>query len=1089
MTSRTTTTVLITDMEGSTALGEGRGDEFAMDVIRDHEKIVRTVVAAHRGREIKSMGDGFMLAFDEPVEGIACALDILEALDRHNADHPDQPIRVRMGMNAGTVIEEAGDLYGTTVNATSRIAAKARSGQLLVSEAIRASSGDAGDWTFVDRGLFWLKGLRERWTLYEATRGPERALPPSAEGRTPFIDRDEERASLRLYVDAALDGRGGLVLLAGEAGAGKTRLAEEVGAEAAGRGMRLLVGRCYEATQAHPFGPFVDVLESVERAVAPEQFRAMLGEAAAEISRIVPHIRQRYRDVPSPVDLPDPEQTRRYLFTSMRDVFAGMSRERALFLVLDDLHWADDQSLLLLEQLAADVLTLPILVVGTYIHAELGASHQLQATVERLHRRRIVERLHVGPLAREDLGELLAALAGKPLPADLVALLYDETEGNVFFAEEVFRHLLEQGRLFDAHGAWRQDVDAIDLGVPETIRLTISRRLGALTEATREALTTASVLGRAFGFDLLEALTDAEEEDLIDALDEAERARVIASTSEGGHVQFRFSHELIRQTLVSGVSLTRRQLLHRRIADAMQLVHAASLADHAGAIAHHLEEAGRRADPADTRRFLVMAGEHALETLAFEEAQRHLDRALALAPPDDPRRAFVLEKLGGAQRGLGQRDDAVVTWNEALDAIEEGDDPESVGRMCLDIAVQASWWRGAAVTDFVDRGLRALGSRSTATTAGLLAVRGIVASQSGSYDRATELLAECLVIAREHDDERVLGLVLYYLTVHNFNYGEFLEALQYGAESIDHLRRTSDLWTLANALGYVSASATWLGRVADAGRYGAEAESLALKVGNWSAWVFGRRGRSIVEFSANPNPAWYEEDGRTAVDLGTKQGFDWLVALGYTRMGLGAFWQGRWEEALEYARQAVQLNIHGPAAGYEARVALLQAYLGNRREAIDGFERIKGDFAQRGRVNSVTSRTNLESALEAYAMLGEREQAAALYPVVADTTGKRIVARGLDYRLLHTLAGIAAGCAEEWDVADDHFQQAVRLARELPARLEEPEALRFYAMMLLDAGRIERAREALDQAVILYGAIGMPAHAELAGRMLTAAAI
>src|SRR5205823_1310896 len=146
--------------------------------------------------------------------GIACALDIQEALGRYNDANPDQPIRVRMGLNDGPVIEERGDLYGTTVNATSRIAAKARSGQVLVSESVRKHSGDAGDWSFVDRGLFWLKGLRERWTLYEATRGPEQALPPSAEGRTPFIDRDDERASMRLYVDAALEGRGGFVLLA-----------------------------------------------------------------------------------------------------------------------------------------------------------------------------------------------------------------------------------------------------------------------------------------------------------------------------------------------------------------------------------------------------------------------------------------------------------------------------------------------------------------------------------------------------------------------------------------------------------------------------------------------------------------------------------------------------------------------------------------------------------------------------------------------------------------------------------------------------------------------------------------------------------
>jgi class 3 adenylate cyclase/tetratricopeptide (TPR) repeat protein len=1089
MSEPATTTVLITDMEGSTAFTEGRGDDVAMGLIRDHEKLVREVLATHEGREIKSMGDGFMLAFDSAASGIACALDIQEALDRYNAGHPDQPIRVRMGLNSGPVIEEAGDLYGTTVNATSRIAAKARSGQLLVSESVREQSGDAGDWMFVDRGLFWLKGLRERWTLHEATRGPEHALPPTAEGRTPFIDREDERAALRVYVDAALEGRGGFVLLAGEAGAGKTRLAEEVGAEATGRGMRLLAGRCYEASQAHPFAPFVDVFESVERAVAPAHFRTILGEAAAEISRIVPHIRRRYPEVPTPVDFPDPIQARRYLFASVREVLAGIAREHPLFLVIDDLHWADEQSLLLLDHLAHDVIALPILLVGTYIPAELGASRPLQTILERLHRHRLLERLPIGPLARDDLAALLEALAGKPLPSDLVGMLFDETEGNVFFAEEVFRHLLEEGRLFDRSGEWRPDVDPIDLGVPETIRLTIGTRLAALTEATRGVLTTAAVVGRAFGFELLEALTGMDEEELIDALDEAERARVIASTSEGGAVQFRFSHELTRQTLVSAVSLTRRQLLHQRIGESMETVHASSLPDYAETIAYHLLEAGRRADVSSTARFLVMAGEHALEAVAYEEAQRHLDRALSLLPADEASRPSILEKLGNAQRGLGQRDEAMATWHEALDACEAVCEPDAVARMCLDIGLQVLWWRRARdVFELVDRGLHALGDQDTANRAGLLAIAGTAASQAGNYERANELLTDALATARVRGDERVLGLALYSLAVHSFNFTEFTEAMRFGTESIEHLRRTSDLWTLANALGYVSASATWLGRPDESFEFGSEAESLALKVGNWSAWVFGQRARTNYEFDNNPDPAAYEEDGRRAVELGAEQGFDWLRALGYTRIGLGSFWAGRWSEALEHFERAAQLNVRGPAAGYQSRIILIHAYLGHREQVLDGIAGLREQFARPGQPNTSTSRSNAETALEALAVVGEREAAAALYPIVVDGIEKGIIARGLDYRLLHTLAGIAAGCAAQWDLAQDHFESAMRAARDVPILIEEPEALRFYAQMLLyrrAPADDDRARELLTRAADLYRKFGMPTHEELARELLT----
>jgi class 3 adenylate cyclase/tetratricopeptide (TPR) repeat protein len=1088
MTEPRATTVLITDMEGSTAFTEGRGDAVAMDLLRNHERLVREALSRHRGREIKSMGDGFMIAFDSPDDGVECALDIKSTLDDYNANHPDQPIRVRLGMNTGPVIAEGGDLYGTTVNATSRIVAKARSGQILVAAAVCESTRIDADWTFVDRGLFWLKGLRERWRLYEVARGTVPALVVRAEGVTPFIDRDEERAALRLYIDAALDGRGGLVLLAGEAGAGKTRLADEVGLEASGRGMRLLVGRCFEASRAHPFGPFVDVLEAVERAVAPDAFRRILGEAAPEIARLMPHLRRRYADIPDPSDLPYPDQSRRFLFSSVRDVLGGLGRERPLYLILDDLHWADEQSLLLLEYLAEDVMNIPVLIVGTYIHGELTPSRPLQATIEKLHRRRLVERFEIGPLAPAHLSELLSALGGTQPPPALVELLYKETEGNVFFAEEVFRHLLDRGRLFDADGEWRTHIDRFDLEVPETIRLTIGRRLSDLGPVTNTVLTTAAVAGRAFGFELLQAVTELDEEDLIDALDEAERARVIASTSEGGHVQFRFTHELIRQTLVGDVSLTRRQLMHMRIAEKMQIVHASALQDNAEAISYHLEEAGRRADPAQTQRFLVMAGEQALASLAFEEAQRHLDRALSLVDRRDPQRAAILEKLGTAQRGLGQRDEAIATWSEAIEACEETSDPDAVARMCLDIGVQVVWWRRARdVNELVDRGLRALGERSTANRAGLIALAGTAASQAGNYDRASALLAEGLTIAREHSDERVLGFVLYSQTVHDFNYSQFRDALRFGIEASEHLRKTTDVWTLANALGYVSASATWLGRSADAGRYGTEAEKLALKVGNWSAWVFGQRGRTNEHFGRRPDPAGYEQDGRRAVELGIEQGFDWLRALGHTRIALGAFWAGRWDEALRNFRLAVELNVRGPTAAYAGRLALMHAYLGDRDEALRIVQELRPGFPVPNQRNPSTDRNNAHAALEALAILGERDGAAALYPVVADDIGRGIVARGLDYRLLDTLAGIASACAGQWDRAQEHFARAEELARTIPARIEEPEALRFHAEMLLakDArGEAERARGLLTRAIDLYREFGMPAHADLARRLL-----
>jgi class 3 adenylate cyclase/tetratricopeptide (TPR) repeat protein len=1078
--------VLITDMEGSTAFTDARGDEAAIELIREHERIVRGAIRAYEAREIKSMGDGFMIAFASPSVGIACALDILGSLRAHNDAHPDRPLNVRMGMNAGPAIEEGGDLYGTTVNAAARIAAKARSGQLLVPDAVRLVAG--GDWEFVDRGLFWLKGLKEQWRLYEATRDPVAPYRPAiSEGRTPFVDRESERARIRLHLDGALDGRGSVVVLAGDPGSGKSRLADEMGAEGQGRGMHYLAGRCYEMSQTQPYTPLVEILEAAERRLEPGAFRTALGEAAGEIARLLPQIRRRYEDVPPAADLP-PDEARRFLHVSVRDVLAALAAVRPLCIVWDDLHWADDQTVAFLEFLAEALRDLPILLIATYTHAELTPARPLRAVIETMHRRRLVETFEVGTLRLEDVDVLLTSIAGAPPPDALVARLYEDTEGNVFFFEEVVRHLAERGHLFDDAGRWRDDVAGLDLEVPETLRLTIMRRLEHLSNDARSVLARAGLIGRAFGFDLIELVSDLGEDRLLDTLDEAERARLITSTIDGGIVQFRFSHELIRQTLVSDISPARRQRLHVRIADAMEKVYEHSLVEHAANIVYQLEHAGRP-DAERIARLSVIAGDRALEAAAFDEALRHYERAFAATPGDDRlATARLRERIAAANRSRGRNQIALETWREAIADYAALGEAAHVARVCLDAGLQvAFWYRAGEMLEFVHRGLDALGEHRTAERAGLLALWGAHASQRGDYANAIRLLDEALEIAREHDDVRVLGLALYSRCVHHFNYHEHDESIAFGTESIEHLRASSDLWTLANVLGYVGTAHQWQGRLAKGHELGSEAVDLALRLGNWSAWTFGNRPQQYLHFAEEPSIAWYEADGRRALEIGEEQGYRWLTALGHTRVGLAAFWAGRWEESLRSTELALEIDVRGAVAGYESRLMLLHAYLGHRDEALAIAERIEDRFAVPGRPNTATSQTLAHHAAEAFVILGERESAAALYPAVKDTIDKGCISRGLDYRLLQILAGATAWCADDWALATEHFEEALQITRTLPLRLEEPEAERFYVQALIEHGDtddLERARSLAVDAIASYNRIGMPRHEALVAAML-----
>jgi class 3 adenylate cyclase len=276
-------TILFTDVEGSTQLRSRRGDQFADDILRVHETIVRRCIEDCGGQEISFLGDGFLAAFDSAADGLRCALGIQRELEAHNQQDPRREVHVRVGLHRGEAAERDGNLYGQAVHAAARIMSEAAGGQILVSSQIRDQGRHDVDAEFIDRGLFWLKGFPQRWRLYEVDWGKgARAQPPVGEGpaRAPFVDREEGRADLRKAVGAAIKGHGCLVLVSGEPGVGKTRLTIEVCAEAETRGMRVLVGHCPEMEGGMPFLPFVEILEQALIAPrSPAALREILGDA------------------------------------------------------------------------------------------------------------------------------------------------------------------------------------------------------------------------------------------------------------------------------------------------------------------------------------------------------------------------------------------------------------------------------------------------------------------------------------------------------------------------------------------------------------------------------------------------------------------------------------------------------------------------------------------------------------------------------------------------------------------------------------------------------------------------------------------
>lgn len=382
-------TILFSDVEGSTDLRTERGDAAAHRILRSHEDVVRRCVAAHGGREVKALGDGFMVAFASARKALGCAIAIQQTLEERNIECPGEELRVRIGVNTGEVVVEGDDIYGQAVNAAARIASRAKGGEILVSEIVRQLAGSGPEFAFVDRGRYRLKGFPDRWHLYGVVSDTARPAEPSAAfaRRTPFVGREAERAELRRLIAQVKGGTGALVMIGGEPGVGKTRLAEELAVRCAREGFQTFVGHCHEMAGAQPYIPFVEAYEqALTRAPSPQAFRQFLADEAPEIARLVPKLRRLCPDIPPPLELP-PEQERRYLFNSVWEVLARTARARPTLVVLDDIHWADEPTMLLVEHLAERIGEAPVLIIGLYRDSELDAGRPLSRTFEELTRR------------------------------------------------------------------------------------------------------------------------------------------------------------------------------------------------------------------------------------------------------------------------------------------------------------------------------------------------------------------------------------------------------------------------------------------------------------------------------------------------------------------------------------------------------------------------------------------------------------------------------------------------------------------------------------------------------------------------------
>ncbi len=1068
--------VLFTDLVGSTETLARLGELGAEQLREAHFGLVREAIAAHAGTEVKNLGDGFMVAFAAASDAVAGGVAAQQAVERHNR-RGGEALELRAGVAVGEATFEDGDYFGTPVIEASRLCSAAGGGCILVTDLTRMLAGGRGGHEFLPRGPMQLKGLPEPVPVHEVrwepVAGGDFPLPARlvVDRSLAFVGRTAEREVLAQAWKRAREGSPGVVLLAGEPGIGKTRLATEAAVAAHEQGGIVLLGTCDEDL-AVPYQPFVEAARHLLVILPEEDLAATLGPQARELARLIPELSVRIPGLAASQG-GDPDTERYVLFSAVATLLAAASRRAPLLLLVDDLHWATKPTLLMLRHLVRSGGLTRLLVVGTYRDSDIGRGHPLTELLADLRREPAVERIALRGLSDAETVLFMEALAGHALAEDdlgFARAVYAETDGSPFFTRELLRHLIESGDVIRRGDRWTYEGDFSSATIPDSVREVIGRRLSRLAEPIDHLLTLGAVIGREFDVAVLASVAGRTRSEVVDALEEARRAVLIREVP-GSPGRFAFVHALIRHTLYEELGVARRIELHRSVAVALEAV-AGTSGEHLAELAHHWLAATPAVgvDPADTvraARYSEEAGHRAMTSLAYEEAISHFDGALrAIRRSDDPLRACtLLINRGEAQRCAGDPAHRE-TLLEAGRLAHDLGDAERAARAAL--ANQRGLFSsqvGAVDSERVaalEAALAAVGPVASMVRARLLALLA-TELHFADDDRRLAFGREALEIAREVGDPATLAEALGALWLANWRPEAAAERSRLAGEVTNIARRLGDraLEFRAAMAAFLSASET--GEMTEADAALAICSRLAGELGQpslrWRAnYLRGNRAWSAGRF--DELEAICEETRR----LGELSGQPDALGHSFGPLGVLRTLQGRAGEAAEL-EAAVLEQLPGGVA-YRAALAWALADAGWRDEA----GAIVAEFARPGFAALHDDYLRLMALCflaRACARLEDTVHAQELYDLLSPHHSVLVVSQTAWLGPVSHDLGLLATALGRYDEADGHFARAEAVQERIGARGTLVHTRLEWARMLLRRDRgedTERARALLQAA-------------------------
>jgi tetratricopeptide (TPR) repeat protein len=571
-----------------------------------------------------------------------------------------------------------------------------------------------------------------------------------------FVGRDRELDALSAALKQAHEGRGGVLMVGGEPGVGKTTLVERVARAAADAGSLVAWGRCWEGGGAPAYWPWVQAIRSLARDIEGD-LAGRLGPGAAHVAKIVPELAERLPDMEPAPEL-EPERARFALFDAVAGFLQSASQDRPLLIALDDLHAADLPSLLLLRYAARELRGCRVLVVGTYREVEARMDPSVGELIGEIGRDG--RRLPLRGLSENQVERFISETAGSAPSREVLRAVHEATEGNPFFVDEVVRLLTAEGQL---------EAGSLPAGllIPDEVRDAVRRRLEPLPDPAREVLSVAAVLGREFGVPALELMTGIGREELVEILEDAGE-RAIVGGLPGAIGRYLFAHALFRETLYADLAPTRRAQLHRKAGEAIESLYADELEPWLDALAHHFFQAASSGDLGKAIDYSVAAAEGATSMLAYEDAALHYGRALQAfgleERADVPRRCDLLLALGEAQSRAGDTDHARETLQRAYGLARKLESPDRLARAALAYGAGVGGFEFGRVDETLVRLLRearaALEGEDSALLARVSARLAVELYFSASAEEREDLSGEAVAIAQRVGDPAALASAL-----------------------------------------------------------------------------------------------------------------------------------------------------------------------------------------------------------------------------------------------------------------------------------------------------------------------------------------